>query len=280
MKIGFWGACLTSVLFWLPITATAQRFYSDDPIIKEPPPLAAEHAGHRSLNSLCEYLINRFGKPGERHPINGVIPAGGVNTLGEVPDGPWFVNRHGHRRLSAEELVRGPGDQDPPNLKGPWRIVAFTKDEVLRSALWIRDADNTLYILRFDPPGQHEMSTGAAMIGSRLFHAMGFWVPEHYLVYFDRSRLEMAPPEEKIEPARDSYRLKEEDADLFLNTVPMGPGKSFRALAVKVPDEGERLGPYQFHGTRVTIQMTLRHTSTGATCVDSMSSRHGSAITG
>ncbi len=250
MKIASLGAGLTALLFWLPISATAQRFYPDDPLVSEPPPAAVEHAGYRSLNSLYEYLANRFVKLGERHSYNGVIPATGINTLGEIPDGPWFVNRHGRKRLSAEELARGPGDHDPPNLETRWRIIAFTKDEVLRSCLWIRDADNSLYLLRFDTSGHLEMSTGAAMIGSRLFHAMGYWVPELYLVYFDRSRLEVAGPEEKINLPNGFHRLEEEEIDLFLQTVPWDSKKGYRALAMRIPNEVERLGPYQFHGTR------------------------------
>jgi len=250
MKIGFLGAGFTALLIWLPINAMAQKFYPDDPLVSEPPPAAVDNAGDRSLNSLYEYIANRFAKLGERHPINGVIPAEGINTLGEVLDGPWFVNRHGRRRLSAEELARGPGDQDPPNPKGSWRIVAFTKDEVLRSGLWIRDADDSLYLLRFDPLGQLEMSTGAAMIGSRLFHAMGYWVPEHYLVYFDRSRIETGPPEEKILLTHGSYMMEEKDINPFLETVPRDPEKGYRALAIKMPSGDERLGPYQFYGKR------------------------------
>lgn len=250
MKIASLGAGLAALMFWLPISATAQRFYPDDPLISEPPPVAVEDAGRRSLNSLYEYFANRFVKLGERHSDNGVISAKGVNTLGEVADGPWFENRHGRKRLSAEELLRGSGNHDPPNPNGHWRIVAFTKDEVLRSCLWIRDADNVLYTLRFDPPGHLEMSTGAAMIGSRLFHAMGYWVPEHYLVYFNGSRLEVAPPEEKINLLNGFDRLEEEEIDLFLQTVPRDPEKGYRALAMRIPNEAERLGPYQFHGTR------------------------------
>lgn len=250
MKTASLGAWLTALMFWLPISATAQRFYPDDPLFSEPPPAAVEDAGYRSLNSLCEYLANRFVKLGERHSSNGEIPARGINTLGDVPDGPWFVNRHSRKRLSAEELTRGSGDCDPPNLKGRWRIVAFTKDEVLRSCLWIRDTDNSLYLMRFDPPGHLEMSTGAAMIGSRLFHAMGYWVPELYLVYFDRPRLEVAPPEDKISLLNSFDRLEEEEIDLFLQTVPRDPEKGYRALAMRIPNEAGRLGPYQFHGMR------------------------------
>jgi hypothetical protein len=46
-----------------------------------------------------------------------------------------------------------------------------------------------LYILRFDPKGHLEMATGSAMSASRFFHALGYFVDESYIVYFDRAQL-------------------------------------------------------------------------------------------
>ncbi len=87
----------------------AQRFYPDDPLQKEPASMHVEEADLRRLNEYVDSFGSIFGKLGERQPENGIIPAQGVNTLGEVPDGPWYVNRQGRTRMSLEELVRGPG---------------------------------------------------------------------------------------------------------------------------------------------------------------------------
>ena len=59
---------------------------------------------------LLEAVSATFGRPGERHPGKSVIAAQGVNTLGEVLDGAWYVNRHGRTRMSLAELRRGSGD--------------------------------------------------------------------------------------------------------------------------------------------------------------------------
>ena len=55
----------------------------------------------------------------------------------------------------------------------------------VRPGILIADANDQLYVLRFDPPGHLEMATGAAMVSSRFFHALGYHVPETSLVYFD-----------------------------------------------------------------------------------------------
>src|SRR5262249_11553961 len=152
----------------------------------EPPPFAIEDANLRELSPVLEVLGNAL-KGSEGAPeARGNVPAQGVNTLGEVPDGPWYVNRHAKRRLSETELMHGPGSEDPPSRSQPWRVLAVNRYG-LRPGLLMADARNMLYLLRFDPNRNLELSTGASMIGSRIFHALGYWVPQHYLLYLQRS---------------------------------------------------------------------------------------------
>ena len=189
---------LKAVLVWgllslvLPITtADAQKFYPDDPLEKEPDPVATIDPTGRDLSEILEFVGNAFGKPGERHPEIGVIPAAGVNTLGEVMDGPWYVNRHATERMTTEELLRGPGNEIPPSRDGKWQALVV-KPHGLRPGILMRDAKDDLYLLRFDPVGYLEMATGAEVVASRIFYALGYYVPENYIVYFDRDEIEAA----------------------------------------------------------------------------------------
>ena len=154
-------------------------------------------ANFRGLNPLYETVTHQFSKPGERHPENGAIPALSANTLGEVMDGLWFENRHARQRLSAKELLEGSVRGEAPSVQQKWRVLTVRKYGI-RPGLLIHDAKNQLYLLRFDPPERLEMSTGAAMIGSRIFHALGYVVAEHHLVYFDRAQLVADPEGEDI----------------------------------------------------------------------------------
>jgi len=227
----------------------AQKFYPDDPLTKEPPPFQTDSASYRELSEIYELFGNLFGSPGERHPGKGVIPAIGVNTLGEVMDGPWFVNRHGRNRLSFEELQRGPGNDDPPSPQEPLRVLTVRKYGE-RPGLLVHDADNTLYLVRFDLPGRPEMATGASMIGSRIIHALGYWAPEQYLLTLDRSRLVASPEGEEINAVGNPRELLEEDIDLFLGNVAKDKSGKYRATALKAPVGSKLLGPFQFYGTR------------------------------
>ena len=67
--------------------AAAQKFYPDDPLEKEPPLWPTIEPQTRALSDILEVFNHTFGEPGERHPEGRVIPAGGVNTMGEVMDG-------------------------------------------------------------------------------------------------------------------------------------------------------------------------------------------------
>ena len=89
-----------------PALAQSPRFYPDDPLRTEPTPLAVTDVNARSLSEVLEQVKNSLRKTGERHPANGVIVSRAVNTLGEVMDGDWYVNRHATRRMTIEELQR------------------------------------------------------------------------------------------------------------------------------------------------------------------------------
>jgi len=89
------------------------------------------------------------------------------------------------------------------------------------------------------------------MIGSRIFHALGYWVAEHHLIYFDRTQLVAHPEGEDIDAVGGTTPLKEEDIDLFLEKLPRDPTRGFRAVAISEPQGVQKLlGPYKFDGTR------------------------------
>ena len=118
----------------------------------------------------------------------GARPALDVNTLGEVPDSAWYTNRHFHRRMSIEELKRGPGNSTPPNPQGVWRVIAAKSDGVTPGFV-IEDERKNRYVLKLDPPQYPELSSAADVIGSKAFYALGYNTPENYIVHFRREQL-------------------------------------------------------------------------------------------
>jgi hypothetical protein len=107
-----------------PLRAETPQFRTDDPLWVMPQPLPVRAARMRKISDVYDLFFNEVAKPGQHQPRNGKpIPALGVNTLGEVPDGEWYVNRHYQKRLSTSELQRGPAG-DPPSRAEKWTVVA------------------------------------------------------------------------------------------------------------------------------------------------------------
>lgn len=229
----------------------AQKFYPDDPLKAEPPPFPVYAPQARALSDVLELAGNTLGRPGERHPPGAVIPAGAINTLGEVMDGPWFVNRHATRKLSREELIRGPTTGEPPMEAGSWHVLML-KPYGARPSMLISDARKRLYVLLFDPPDAPELSTGAQVVSSHIAHAIGYRVPECYIVTVPRDRLVLAEGAEIVSSAGHTRALITDDVDAFLlQAARTGPDR-YRAVAIYAspPGVSGMLGPYQMYATR------------------------------
>ena len=87
----------------LPQGAFSKKFYSDDPLWREPQPRLVETIQPWHLDNLIDFYKNSFHHKGERNSVQKVYPSQGVNTLGEVPDSSWYTNRHWLNRMSEQE---------------------------------------------------------------------------------------------------------------------------------------------------------------------------------
>jgi len=239
---------LAGILLLWAAPAHAQKFYPDDPLWKEPPPEDVVDPQPVALSGLLEFFTNQFTRPGQRQPEQGVIEAQNANTVGGVPDSPWFTNRHGRVRMPLDELVAGPGNSDPPRQDRPWRVLTV-KPYGDRTGILMVDADDTLYLLRFDPKDHIELMTGASLIGTKLYWAAGYNTLENYLVYFDRDDLEIHPGAEQVDSFGQLRDLLPDEIDEFLAEVARDPERGYRAVATRAP-RTSILGNYQFYGTR------------------------------
>src|SRR5207247_9368840 len=84
---------------------TGKKFYSDDPLWREPAPRAVRQVAVREVDDIYDFLDNSFVTPGrERKAVKrGPQPALDVNTLGEIPDSTWYTNRHWRRQMAIAE---------------------------------------------------------------------------------------------------------------------------------------------------------------------------------
>src|SRR5205085_5566453 len=139
-------------------------------------------------------------------------------------DGDWYVDRQAARRMTIDELQRGPGGQHPPATDTPWQVL-IVKPFGVNSRLLVADAKNDLYMLRFDPAGHEGLATGAQMVASRFLYALGYYVVENYLLQFDRARLVAHASGQAVSSAGKPRPLVTSDIDAFLMGLPQAKGR-------------------------------------------------------
>lgn len=220
----------------------SRRFYADDPLWvdddrRDIPPVA-EH----DLSKSYEFVNETFGGS-----ATSFGPALNVNTLGEVPDSSWFTNRLGVRDMSIDEVLRGPDTVDGP-ADGPW-LVTGRPDAGITPKFTIRDARGDTYLIKLDPASAPELPSSVELISTKIFHAVGYHVPEDFLVWFDRDRLQVAPGAKMRTASGGKRPMRPADLDAWLEATPRTATGTIRALASRyVP--GRVVGQYRYSGTR------------------------------
>ena len=221
--------------------ALGQRFFPDDPLSRMPTPLSADVAGDRDVNQLYDFL-RQSRQPHPRSPV----AAGAINTLGEVPDSPWFTNRHGKTRMTPDELRKGPPGEKP---RPPYTVVEG-KSEGASLGFQMKDASGRLFFVKLDPTNNPEMASAADVIVSRFLYAIGYNTPANFIVNARDSDFTLAP-DATITTFRygPEERMTWGDLQDTINSVPRNPDGTFRMLA-SLAVEGKPIGPFRFEGTR------------------------------
>ncbi|MGH9673476.1 MAG: hypothetical protein ACRD44_09870 [Bryobacteraceae bacterium] len=186
-----------------------------------------------------ELIVESCAGSGQRHSKDRIYPAQDVDSAGEVPDSPWYENRHGTRLMSTGALVRGPGE-GPPSSNPPWRVVSI-KSEGVTPGFQIKDSAGGRYMVKLDPPDYPELATSAEAVATRFFHAFGYHVPGSYIVTFRRQDL--------IPDPKDDTPVGDKDIDRMLSELPHDELGRYRAVANRFI-EGELVGPFHFSGLR------------------------------
>jgi hypothetical protein len=241
-------------LSMLALPAFAQEnlktFYPDDPLWREPAPRPVKQVEKRHVDDLYEFLLNSFVVPHREEKIarHGASKALNVNTLGEAPDSAWYTNRMRERRMTVDELKRGPGNTTPPSPSGRWRVISAKSDGVTPGFV-IEDDCKNRYLLKFDPPDYPELASAADVIGGKFFYALGYNTPENYIVHFRLEDIEI-PDAAMYRDADGKKRpLTAKVLEDMLKPQPKGTDGKYRAMASRFI-AGNLVGPISYEGTR------------------------------
>ena len=226
--------------------ATGPRFYPDDPVwVDDDRAFDAAKALPTATGDLYDFVEHTYMPPGERVDR----PALNINTLDEVPDSSWFTNRIGRQRPSRDALVRGPDRQARPDIQD-WPIVAG-KAEGVQPGYRVQDPEKHLWQIEFDPPSNPEMASGAEVIGTAIYHALGYNVVEVYVTDVDPAKIRIAPNARmRVVTAPKGVRsFVQEDLNAVLARAARRPDGRFRVLASRFAD-GSPLGSFRYDGQR------------------------------
>ena len=225
--------------------AQTPRFFPDDPIaVDDDMSLDASHLEPIEDSNGYDFVVNTFVRPGVRHDVR----AGNVNTIDEVPDSSWFTNRIGRGALTRNDIVRGPDRVTSIALDG-WQ-VSQGKSTGLQPGFRLTDPAGQTYQVEFDPIANPEMATGAEIIGTAFYHALGYHTVDVYLAELDPARLEIAPTARIFDPLLgERRRLSRRDVEAVLRRSPKLPNGRYRVLVSRFAD-GKPLGNFRYYGRR------------------------------
>jgi hypothetical protein len=245
---GRWCAAAAGVLSVAVGTAlwsAAPHFYPDDPIWSDDDRSfdASKVVTIEDTNGY-DFVVNTFGDSGERDDVR----AGNVNTVDEVPDSSWFTNRIGRREMTLAAVVTGPDRVERVALDG-W-VVSGGKSTGVQPGFRMTDPAGQLYQIEMDPPSNPELASGAEIIGTAFYHAIGYNTVDVYLAEIDRAALVISDGATIRDPLNGKRRrLKRFDLDQVFEQAARLPSGRYRVLVSRFAP-GKPVGNFRYAGTR------------------------------
>ena len=215
-----------------PAVQDSRRFFPDDPLWMDDDMRNIAPVAKDDLSKSYDFVHNTFSKGSA---LSG--PSVNVNTPGEVPDSSWFTNRIGVRNMTIDEVLRGPDTIDGP-APGPWEVIGKPAAGITPKFA-IRDANGIVFLIKLDPASVPELASSVELIATKIFHAIGYTVPEDFIATMDPRELRVG---------KDA-RFKSEELEQLLKYQPRQADGTIRVLASRwVP--GKVVGSFRFTGTR------------------------------
>jgi hypothetical protein len=220
------------------------RFYSDDPISREPDSQDASKAAPFDQSQMYELMYNLFVTSGYK-PSG--LRAQNINTIDEVPDSSWFTNRIGTRAITVDEITRGANVGQPPD-PTKW-VVIREKTSGAHPGFTAVDNKGETWFLAFDPPKFPEGATAAVAIATKIFWALGYNQVESFLTTFDPKKYAIDPKATVRRPNGKRTPLVTDDVNAVLESTAQNTDGTYRVVAGRLLP-GKILGGFQYAGTR------------------------------
>lgn len=222
------------------LLADGRKFFDDDPVNVVRDTQDASRVRPWDISLTYDSLISLFGAPDNPPSVR----AQDINTIDEVPDSSWFSNR---KVSTPDAMARGVDDDKGP-APGKWSVRSG-KGNGESPGFTIADARGRRYFVKFDPPDWNELATGAEVVVTRLYHALGYYVPQTNIAYVRREDLELAEGATTRSANGTRRAMRGGDIDANLRRAARLPDGRYRAI-VSEALPGEPLGGFKYVGTR------------------------------
>ena len=237
-------AAALSIVALARVSTRTLRFYADDPIARTPESQDASGAQPTDIGLMFEVSYNLFVTSGHT-PSN--TRALNINTIDEVPDSSWFTNRIGRDAISPTQLARGPVLGGPPASER-WTIIR-EKSAGVNPGFTAKDANGDTWFLAFDSRANPEGASGAVVVASKLFWALGFNQVEMFISRFDPAKAIINPAATKKRLSGKRTRYTRDDLNDVLERVARNEDGTYRVAAGRLLP-GKPLGGFRYEGTR------------------------------
>jgi len=236
-----------------PYTTGAIKTFDPDTTAIEQP---GEEPSYQYWDRVDNTIFHQIEKPldlnrvfrfaGETLGISGPKQADNINLLDEVPESSWYTYRHYYNPMTPVEIARGPNTVQP-DTSGIWTIFS-AKLEGANPGFFAEDARGNRFLIKFDGPDYPELTTSAEVIGTKIFYAAGYYVPESTITYFNPDKVQVGEGV-MVEEMGEERQMTQEDYRNIISVAARDDRGYVRALASKFVD-GVPLGPWNFKSTR------------------------------
>lgn len=160
----------------------------------------------------------------------------------------WWQPRLGHREVTVERMLKGPGPGTGP-APGKWKVVR-AKTQGVTPGFQILDSEGQRFNIKFDPPKFPEMATGADVVCTYLYWAAGYNVPDNTIEYFRREDLEIGEGATFTDPLGRKHPITDEFLERrVLSRTTKGADGTYRCVASRFL-AGKPLGEWRYDGRR------------------------------
>lgn len=243
-RIGVWVAVALSIASFARVATNGQHFYDDDPITRETESQDASGVQPSEVGLLFELSYNLFVTTNHKSSNTRAL---NVNTIDEVPDSSWFTNRITENGMSPAQIAVGPATGAPP-VPERWVIIR-EKTTGAHPGFTAKDANGQTWFLAFDPRTNPEGATGAVVVASKLFWALGYNQVEMFITTFDPAKVIIDPEASKRRPSGERTPFTRADLNEVLAQVARSADGTYRVAAGRLLP-GKVLGGFRYAGTR------------------------------